>query len=402
VRRGFFPLDEELALLPGRYAPFIQHSMARLGTWMPFFRVPREIAHFTGVTVSRETVRRITERSGAALVALETAEADRIEQEAPTPPEGPAIQQLSADGAMIPLVGGIWAEVKTLVTGQVEQRPNREGVLLPHATDLGYFSRLADAELFRRLALVATHRAGTETAGRVCAVADGAEWLQGFVDFHRPDAVRILDFPHAAEHLHSAAEAVFGAGSPTLRTWEEEQKKELREGDPDRVLAALRALPATTEEARTSRNEVVSYLDKRREQIAYAQFREQGYPIGDGSVESANKLVVEARFKGAGMHWARPNVNPLLSLRGAACSDRWDERWNQLCGHIQQERAAHRRERHPLRQPLPVADPVEPVALPVPPPVAEPTPPRTKQVVNGRPTPDHPWRRFSLTSCAKT
>jgi hypothetical protein len=222
------------------------------------------------------------------------------------------------------------------------------------------------------------------------------------VDFHRPDAVRILDFPHAAEHLHTAAEAVFGAESPELRAWEEEQKKELREGDPDQVLADLRALPATTEEATTSRDEVVSYLEKRREQIAYAQFREQGYPIGDGSVESANKLVVEARFKGAGMHWVRPNINPLLSLRGAACSDRWDERWNQLCGHIQQERAAHRQKRHPLRQPMPVLEPIEPVVLPVPPPAAPPAPPRAKQVVNGHPTADHPWRRFSFTPCAKS
>ena len=28
-------------------------------------------------------------------------------------------------------------------------------------------------------------------------------------------------------------------------------------------------------------------------------------PIGSGTVESANTLVVEARLKGAGMHWAR-------------------------------------------------------------------------------------------------
>jgi hypothetical protein len=35
--------------------------------------------------------------------------------------------------------------------------------------------------------------------------------------------------------------------------------------------------------------------------MAYAAFGEQGYPIGSGSVESANKLVVESRMKGAGM-----------------------------------------------------------------------------------------------------
>lgn len=41
---------------------------------------------------------------------------------------------------------------------------------------------------------------------------DGADWLQTFVDIHRRDAVRILDFPHAAEHLSKLLEALRGRG----------------------------------------------------------------------------------------------------------------------------------------------------------------------------------------------
>jgi hypothetical protein len=66
----------------------------------------------------------------------------------------------------------------------------------------------------------------------------------------------------------------------------------------------------------------LAYLEKRRAMITYAQFQAQGYPIGSGSVESANKLVVESRLKGAGMPWARPPVNPLVALHAMACSDR--------------------------------------------------------------------------------
>src|SRR5256885_9857768 len=71
-------------------------------------------------------------------------------------------------------------------------------------------------------------------------------------------------------------------------------------------------------------------LEKRLAQIQYATFAAQGYPRGSGSMESANKLVVEARLKGAGMRWARPHVNPLVALRTVACSDRWDEAWPQI------------------------------------------------------------------------
>jgi hypothetical protein len=36
--------------------------------------------------------------------------------------------------------------------------------------------------------------------------------LQALVDIHRPDALRILDFPHAAEHLNQLLEAVSALG----------------------------------------------------------------------------------------------------------------------------------------------------------------------------------------------
>ena len=53
-------------------------------------------------------------------------------------------------------------------------------------------------------------------------------------------------------------------------------------------------------------------------------------------VESANKVVVEARLKGAGMHWSRLSVNPLLALRNAVCNDRWAEAWQQSAEHIRE------------------------------------------------------------------
>lgn len=56
--------------------------------------------------------------------------------------------------------------------------------------------------------------------------------------------------------------------------------------------------------------EALAYLDKRVGQMQYPTYQAAGGPSGSGIVESANKLVVEVRLKGAGMHWARPTVNP--------------------------------------------------------------------------------------------
>ena len=143
----------------------------------------------------------------------------------------------------------------------------------------------------------------------VCGVVDGADWCQPFVAWHGPEALRILDFPHAAEYVSAAGRSVFGAESDALPGWLDQQLTELKHGDPNRVLAVLAALPAVRQVGPAGehcpRDTAVGYLPKRRAQIAYATFQAAGYPIGSGAVESANKLVVEARLKGSGMPGAR-------------------------------------------------------------------------------------------------
>ena len=129
--RGFSPLDEELALRPGRYSPYVQQCVVRLGTWLPFEQVPEALAWFTQVPVGRETARRLTERAGAALVAPEPARVEQLEQDWPAPVAPLTLHQLSVDGAMVPLVHGEWAEVKPLAIGRVVPRGGFLGFGIP-------------------------------------------------------------------------------------------------------------------------------------------------------------------------------------------------------------------------------------------------------------------------------
>jgi hypothetical protein len=400
VARGFFPLDERLALGAEPWSPFVHASVVRLGTWLPFEQVPEGLAHFTRVAVDSDTARRLTEAAGAALVQVETAAVERLEGAPPPPaPAGPAVLQLSVDGAMVPLVGGEWAEVKTLATATLAP-PTREAAG-PRATALSYFSRLADWETFQRLAWVETERRGVLRAGRVCGVQDGAEWQPKFVRWHRPDAVLILDFPHAVEHLSTAAHAAFGAASPVAQAWIAAWAHELKHGDPAAVLAAPAALPVTSAadptQAATAQAATLEYLRKREDRIQYARFQAAGYPIGSGIVESANKLVVEARLKGAGMHWARHNVNALVALRAVACSDRWTAVWPQIWQHLRHVRTQRQRQQRAARRPPPVAPP-GPAPPPCPARAARTAVARLPlgRVRDGRPTAEHPWRKSGL------
>jgi hypothetical protein len=411
---GFFPLDEELQLLPGGLTPRLQEQLTRLGAWMPFGKAAKLLEAFTRTAVSEDYVQDHTEAAGAAQVALQTEAVEQLERETPPAPTGPAKLYVSADGAFVPLVGGVWEEVKTLVIGEVTAPVLKKGEPVVQTQNLSYFSRLTDADTFRRWALVETHRRGVETAGQVGAVLDGAEWLQRFVDFHCPTAVRILDFPHAGGYVAKIGQATLGADTPELAAWLKTQLHSLKHHGPDEVLAELQDMVLEHPGAEALElPKAVTYLEKRKPQLQYPTFQAHGWPIGSGATESGNKLVVEARLKGAGMHWARTHVDPLLALRNVVCNDRWEEAWPQMVSYLRRQAATRRAERRSQRQAktaTPTLTPVAPVetgpcipaqlltsAKPAQlnnPPAPQPVPVQSDG--SRRPASNHPWRRMPI------
>ncbi len=392
VGQAFFPPDEELELLSGQLTPQGMEALTRLGTWIPFEKAAGLLGDLLGVQVSKSTAVRYTEKHGAAYVAVQTEAVCEIEKKLPASPVGPEKQLLSVDGAMVPLKGGEWAEVKTLVLGEVSEPVRENGGSVVHARDLSYFSRLTDAETFGHLALVETHQGGVENASKVLAVTDGAVWIQGFVDYHRPDAIRILDFPHAAEYISAMANTVWGLDSPTAAKWAEEQRHNLKHQGPQVVMPDLRTL-VTSHPELPELAEKIAYLEKRQDHMQYPYYQAQGWPIGSGAVESGNKLVVEARLKGSSMHWARHNVNPMLGLRNAVCNDRWSDAWTQITVYHrqqQEQRRQTRRQRYlaaAAKQAVPPKDSTPTTKAPA---------PQSKGRVrrHWRPARHHPWQRY--------
>jgi len=400
VGLGFFPLDEALGLGGSRYSGQALSWMARLGAELPFARAACWLREVTGIAVRATTVRRHTEALGATVVArTETEVADLLaltspETERSVQSAAPDRLVLGVDGAMVPLRHGEWAEVKLVSVGV----PTATGGATPavRTTRLSYFARLADADTFATQALGELHRRGLDSAAAVAAVQDGAPWLQGFVDYHRPDAVRILDWPHAAEHLTAVAEACFGGGmqamraATRLRTW-------LWQEGPTRVCAVLdgwqRAHPAQAALATA-----IAYFRERRAHLDYPAFRAAGWPVGSGATESGHKQVMQARMKRAGMHWSRAQVNPLLALTLLEHNGRWaSEGPTLLTAHraalVQRRRQRQQTRRHAPQLPRTVAP-----AAPMPPP-----PQRTPLPTPTSPPPPfrHPWRRYGAPLSAK-
>jgi hypothetical protein len=86
VGPGFFPLDEELGLVPGSLSPQAQDYLSRLAVWMPFAHAAEMLAVLTGVQVSEATTRRHTYAAGVAYEAVQAAQALRPEDWGGGPP----------------------------------------------------------------------------------------------------------------------------------------------------------------------------------------------------------------------------------------------------------------------------------------------------------------------------
>jgi len=333
VGQVFFPLDEELALQPGCLTPRQQEHMTHLAMWMPFARAAQMLEELLGVQVSEPTVRREAERAGCLYEARQTAQGQQPAQASAAMSSEP--QVISIDGAYVPLVKGEWAEVRTVAIGKVKEKVTASGKRDVHTCQLSYFSRMTDAVTFGNLAEVEMRRRGVSQAKAVCAVTDGADWIQGFIDLHRPDALRILDFPHAAEHLNLLIEAFQQAGVTLPAKALDRSLHILKHRGPHLLLRWCDRLPEPILQQETVQKQL-NYFRKRLLLMQYPLYQQQGWPIGSGMVESANKVVVHARLKGAGMHWEPIHVNPMLALRTAVCNERWDEAWQDT---IQEQQA---------------------------------------------------------------
>lgn len=391
----FFPLDEELGLLPGRYSPMLQETMTRLGSKMSFPEAVEEIRVTYRTEISEPTVRRNTHQNGQAGEAMACQEVEEIEATMPEPLGRPEQMTLSIDGAFILLTSGEWREVKTMTIGDFASHWNpKKNEVEVKSSNLSYFSRSYRAREFERYALGELYRRGLSEAETVVTVNDGAVWIQSFIDYHCPKAVRVIDFAHALSYVGQIGKTMLGEETDAFHTWFQEKSHQLKHQPPQRLLSelALFGQQAQTDEQAVAIEHGMRYLADRKEMIDYPYFRARGYPIGSGSVESSHKHVVHKRLKGAGMRWAEHHVDTMLTLRNLICNNQWEDGWKKL--------VAFRREQRWKPPPEPKLEPLAPPitlksVLVGPEPAASSIPDTDdhSRKKRWRPPEDHPWRR---------
>lgn len=327
--------------MSGGYTPQVQEAITRLGSRLTFSEASEELALMWGINIPAGSVRQITLRNGKAADKVIEQEVARLEKEAPAPTAKPKQLVMSADGAMVQLTSGEWREVKTVAFGEFESRWDAKNKQVKTKTShISYFSRVETSEKFTQSALYEWQRRGGEHAQRVVAVNDGAPWIQSFIDYHCPQAIRVIDFAHAQAYLAQVGKAIYGADTAQFKQWFVSMSRQLGKKPPQRTLSDLRFLQSQHQDHPqiAEIEQAIRYLEKRKEMIDYPHFREEQVPIGSGIVESGHKVVMQRRMKQAGMRWAEENLNPMLALRMGICNHTWTSGWQAIQAHAYQKK----------------------------------------------------------------
>jgi hypothetical protein len=304
------PRDAELGIGSGNYSVGVVALAAEVSAGFAFEAGEDFLARRFGLDLCYKQVQRLAERTGAVIYEREYGLALGVvsSEVVLVSEQRPNMLTLSADGVMVHS-DGAWTEMKCASFGSEEHGRST-------------IATMEKSEKFGEFLYLEAVRRGLLRAGKVVFVADGAVWIWNLVAHHFPDAIEIVDWYHAVEHLWEVANTSYGQGSRKAKNWVKRNKARLMEDGADRVISSLKQWKPKTEDHVKVKRENLHYFTTNAHRMLYATYKENGYCIGSGSVESACKQYGQGRLKQAGMRWKKPGIEAIAHLRSAVLNKR--------------------------------------------------------------------------------
>lgn len=234
---------------------------------------------------------------------------------------------ISMDGGMVNIRHEGWRELKVGAVFDVEKRLERNPQTqeldeMAHGVNVNYTAVLGSKEAFKPALWSLAVQHDLPTARNRSVVADGALWIWDVAEDVCPDGTQVVDWFHALEHLSEAAHAFYPHDKDlkNRRHWLKTHKDHLYMGRIHKIIAALQ---------RRERPDLALYFERHQRRMQYLEFRENGLPIGSGTVESAVKQYKQ-RLCGTGMRWNSDNAQRMLVIRSACLSTTFDDLWQKV------------------------------------------------------------------------
>lgn len=298
-----------------------------------FQRAEDKIVRSLGIFVNDDTIRAAAGFIGKAVFEEDCKKSEMVWKQFCTEPlavQKPrkGILYIETDGAALNTRiqdenGSTWRENKLAIffsTDNVHEWKNKKGETCRQILKREYVSYIGSVGEFKKQVLAGAIRNGFGAYEQTVILSDGAGWIANMKEeLFGNDAIQILDFFHLSENVYDYGKAKFKQNESKYVPWAEEICEKLKNGKWQEVLQKI-------DQNETYQNTVnlYHYIYENREHINYPEYISKGYFIGSGAIESSNKIIVQRRFKQAGMRWNPTTAQYIISLVAKQESGLWE------------------------------------------------------------------------------
>jgi hypothetical protein len=328
------PLDDYLGLkgLPFKMSRQMMIAAAFWGQHEGSYKSAETIVQtFYGLGITDSLIREVTDYAGKVVFEEDCKRAENIarnERKVPAKAEKEGVLYGFADGAAINTrerdeAGSSWRENKLGECYSSDHTRKRKDGKTYDVLQKEYCDYLGSVEEFEKHFYDLAVRNGYGRYKATVIISDGAAWIRTMCDELFPDAVQILDLFHLEENIYRFGKQLFKDDASNYTPWAEEIIALIKESKTDEALERLK--PYKDKQFAVAVVNPYRYLLNNKDRVDYAGYRQKGYRVGSGPIESGNKTVLQKRCKLAGMRWNVPSAQHVLSLRAKEESGLWEK-----------------------------------------------------------------------------
>lgn len=348
--RTVSPVDQVLGIanLPFKISPVMMIELAYRAAKAASYQEAEDFFYRTNkIRVNDDTIRQVVNYIGNIVYEEDCRKASAAENfdesELPRNDTKGSVLYIMADGAALntrtrDTNGSTWKENKLAVAftdGDMYYWKSKEGKEKHRIDRREYISLIGSSYEFKYHMLALARRNGYGKIKQTVIISDGATWIRNIKEEVFPDAQQILDLFHLKENTYNFAKTIFSNDEKKYVPWAENICQKLENGEWKAVLKKLEKykeikLPAGIVNLHT-------YITNNKNNIDYPYYKQQGWFVGSGAIESGNKIVLQNRLKLAGMRWNVSTAQCMLSLKAKIESGLWDSQtvpflMKQMCG----------------------------------------------------------------------
>ena len=172
----------------------------------------------------------------------------------------------------------------------------------------------------------ARQKLGAGLVAKLIVISDGAEWIWNIVADRFREAFAVVDFWHAAEHLHELCEFIHGKGAAATESFAL-LRHQLKRYGVNGVIRHFEGL-ASSHAKRKGIAKRLRYFRTHQKRMQYHLYRREGWPIGSGEVEGACRSLIKQRTDLSGQRWSPDGALNVLWVRALVNDGLHDRYWD--------------------------------------------------------------------------